>query len=625
MLQNIRDNAQGIIAKIIIGLIVISFAFFGVESLIGGSSNAVASVNGEDISPGELEGAIQNERDRRITAMGDNLNPALIEPDVLRETAMEQLIQQRLLMQMASSAGVAVPDASLDQTIVSMQQFQEDGKFSAQLYQNVLRSRGYTPSYFKQLLNRDMVIGQLSNGVTASEFVTDKELASIAAVIGQTRSFQYLMLPEDSVPANPTIDDDAIKAYYDANQASFKTPGRVKLGYLEVQQQDFFKPVSDDDLQAAYQLEMDEFEASEERRVSHILVEINDETNKQQALAKAEAIKQQLDGGADFAALAASESADAGSANNGGDLGYTTGDTFPPAFEQALYELEKNEVSAPVLTDAGYHLIKATDIKSAEPPSFEELKPVLEQRISIQASESEFVAAVEELKDLVFNSEGLKDPAKEVGLEYHTSDWVTRDYTRQPLGDSRVLKAAFSKEVLEEGHNSPVIELAADHYIVVDVIKHEPPRTRALEEVKADIEGVLVDREKRLQMAQLANSIADRLKAGESQADVASDIKGEWINKQDAGRSISGVNRELLQRVFVMPAPAAGAPAISTVALSSGRVAVVILEAVQNGSIDNLKEAEVVALRAEMQKVYRATSTNGFLTTLRSNSDVEVY
>lgn len=625
MLQNIRDNAQGTIAKIIIGAIVISFAFFGVESLIGGGSKSIATVNGEDISPAELDGAIQNERNRRLAAMGDNLNPALIEPDVLREAAVEQLVQQRLLLQMASDAGVSIPDASLDQTIRSLPQFQDEGKFSKPLLENFLRIRGISYAYFKQMLARDMVIGQLSNGITASEFVTERELASIAEVAGQTRSFQYLMLPADSVPASPEIEEDAIKAYYDANQDSFKTRDRIKLGYIEVQQSDFFKPVSDDDLQAAYQLELEEFEAGEERRVSHILVPIDDQNDKQQALAKAKAIKQKLDSGADFATLAASESGDPGSAGNGGDLGYTTGDTFPPDFEQALFALHDGEVSEPVLTDSGYHLIKATEIKTVEPPTFAELKPVLEQRIRIQESENEFVAAVEELKDLVFNSEGLKDPAREIGVSYQSSDWVSRDYTQPPLGDSRVLKAAFSREVLEDGHNSPVIELAPDHYIVVDVIEHEPSRVRELAEVKADIEELLVDREKHRQMAELAASLVDSLNQGDSRDKVATEVKGEWVSKQAVARTDGGVNRELLQQVFGMHAPAAGETSTASIALSSGRVAVVVLEAVQNGSIDSYQKAQVVALRSDMQQVYRATSTNGFLSTLRSSSEVEVY
>lgn len=626
MLQNIRENAQGTIAKIIIGLIVISFAFFGVESLIGGGSQSVASVNGEDISPAQLENAILQERNRRMSRMGERLDPALIEPDVLRAAAIEQLIQQKLLLQLADESGIDISSASIDQTIVSMQQFQENGKFSQQLFQNILRSNGYTPAYFKQMMHSDLVIGQLSNGVTASEFVTGSELSQIAQVVGQKRSFRFLLLPEDFRSDDIVVAESDIEAYYQANPDEFKTEDRVKLEYIDVQQQQFFKPVSEDALQREYQAELDAFEGGEERRVSHILVAVGDGVDSESALQKAQSLRQQLMAGASFDELATAESDDSGSAGNGGDLGYTSGDTFPPSFEEALFALNLNEISEPVLTDAGYHLLKATDIKVTEKPDFEEMKPVLEQRIRLAESESDFVAAVEELKDLVFNSEGLKGPARDLGLTTTQSGWVTRSGAEGVVGDSRVIKAAFSDEVLNEGHNSAVIELAADHYIVVNVLQHEEPHVRALAQVQDAIRAKLEKQKKQEQIRALAASVVERLRSGASASTLAAELDREWVEKQSLPRSSTEVSREVLQSVFLLPLPRSeSSPVIESVPLSTGGVAIIVLEDVTDGSLEDFKENDVLALKLEMQRALRSVSTRGFLTTLRDTADIEVF
>lgn len=626
MLQNIRENAQGTIAKIIIGLMVISFAFFGVESLIGGGTNTVATVNGEDILPGELDNAMNQERNRRMSAMGENLDAALIEPEVLRAAALEQLIQQKLLLQAAAKASVEVSPASIDQTIVNMQQFQENGRFSQQQFQNILRGSGYTPAYFKMMLHNDLVIGQLSNGVTASEFVTPEELNRIAQLVGQKRSFHFLTIPANQVGTDVKVDDAAVKAYYDANAEEFKTPEQVKVDYIDVRQDDFFKPVSEDELQIAYQEEAEAFESGEERRASHILIPIDGEQDEASALEKALSLRAKLEAGADFAELATAESADIGSAGNGGDLGYTSGDTFPPDFEEALFNLSPNQVSEPVLTDAGFHLIKLTDVKTTEMPSFDEMKPVLEQRIKVSRSETDFVAAVEELRDLVFNSDGLQEPAEELGLQVKQSDWFSREGGKGSLADPRVAKAAFSEEVLVEGHNSRVIELAADHFIVVAVAKHQPPALQDFAKVAESIRDKLLQREKQDRINRLAASVVERLQGGESREDLATELDQQWVEKQSLARTAVDVNREVLQAVFTLPSPSGNErPVVEAVNLTSGDVAVVVLDSVENGNLSDYRDNEVAALRGEMQRALRSLSTMGFLKTLRDGADVEVF
>ena len=488
MLQNIRDNSQGLVAKFIIGLIIIPFALFGIDSLVGGGGPAtVATVNGEEITLLELDQLVNLERRRLFNQMGENADPSLLTDELLRGPVLDRLIQQKLIIQAATDESVTVSAVAIDQAIVAMSQYQQDGQFSPQLYQSVLRNNGYTSTYYKQLVSDNMTTNQLNAGIAGSAFVTEAELELVAGIVGQQRSFRYFLLPSEKISSQISINDQQLQAYYQANIDSFQSEDQVKLEYIELKQQDFFKPVSEQALVQAYEEEMESFETGEERRASHILIEIGDEDDKKAAKAKIESLVTKLNNGDSFEALASEFSDDAGSARNAGDLGYTQGDTFPAEFEAALAQLALDQVSAPVLTDAGFHLIKATDIKLGDKPSFEDRKLVLSQRIQLAAAEADFIKAVENLRDLAFNSDGLSATAQELSLERSQSNFISQSTADGILANSQVLAAAYSEDVLKDGNNSEVLELASDHFIVINVVEHRPPAARPFAEVKAAI------------------------------------------------------------------------------------------------------------------------------------------
>ncbi|ARN75551.1 SurA N-terminal domain-containing protein [Oceanicoccus sagamiensis] len=625
MLQNIRDNSQGLVAKFIIGLIIIPFALFGIDSLVGGGGPIkAATVNGEDITAQELDQALNLERRRLLNRMGENADPSVLTDQLLRGPVLERLIQQRLLMQAAADESVVVSPAAIDQAIVSMSQFQENGQFSPQLYQNVLRSNGYTSAYFKELMSSDMANNQLNAGIAGSAFVTNAELAQVAAIVGQQRSFRYFILPKAKVAAQVTIDDEQVQAYYEANIDSFQSDDQVKLEYIELKQQDFFKPVADEELQLAYEQDMESFAADEERRVSHILVEISDDRDESEARVRADSLVAKLANGDAFEELATEFSDDRGSARNAGDLGYTQGDTFPAEFEQALAELELGQVSAPVLTDAGYHLIKATEIKQADKPSFEDRKPVLAQRLQLAAAEADFIKAVEDLRDLVFNSEGLSSPAKELSLTVSQSGLISRSSATGILANSQVLAAAYSTDVLEDGNNSEVIEIASDQFIVVNVLEHQPPAAKPLADVKATIVDSLAASQSTELALQLAQESIAALASGSSLQEVAKAGGYEWQVQQNVNRNNSSVDRSLMSAVFALPAAAGDAVVTEAISLSNGDVAVVQLEEVENGDWAQFSIAEQRGLKTELERNSSTRSMTDFINLLRDNAEITI-
>lgn len=621
MLQDIRDNTQGIIAKIIIGLIIVPFALFGIDSLVGGGGQQkVATINGEDVSAVDLNQAMMAERQRLMNMMGDELDPSLLEEKRLRGPALKRLIQKRLLLQSAAENKVGVAVSTVDQTIVSLPQFQQDGQFSPQLYQNILRSNGYTPGYFKQLMAEDMMTRQLTSGIAGSDFITTKELEAATKIAGEQRDFRYFILPKSKVADQVIVSEDEVKAYYDKNLDSFQTEELVKLDYIEIRQQDFFEPVPADQIREAFELEAASFSANEERRAAHLLIEVNEDRSEQQAKDLVAKLADKIAAGEAFAELAKNFSDDKGSSIKGGDLGYTAGDTFPPEFEKALFSLELNQVSSPVKTDSGYHLILATEINQGEKPSFEDRKAVLKQRIQLAAAEQDFVTAVENLRDQVFNSEGLTGPAKELGFNVQQSDLVSRTTVTGSLANPQVIGAAFSADVLEEGNNSEVIELSTDHFIVVNVVDHQLPRAKSLAEVNDEIIAMLNQKKVVDLSLAIANTAIEKLQNGASIEDLANTSGYQWQLETNVGRN-STLNRALLRAVFSMPS-INGDVSRQAVALDDGGVAVVQLEKVEEGSWSALSLVEQQGLKAELERNTVSQSLAAFLKSLRDSAEV---
>ena len=366
MLQNIRANSKGTLAKIIIGLIVISFSIFGIESLlVGGGSNAVAEINGEELSPAEVQQTVNLQKRRLLSMLGDKADPALLDDDRLAAQAIESLIERKLLVQAARELGLVVSDSTVGAIIGGMEQFQVDGQFSAPLYQNSLASAGYTPAMFQRSLREDVLLTQLRAGLSASEFATPSELGAAATVTAEKRDIRYLTLPLASFRQSVQVSDADIRAYYEANSDEFMTRESVDISYIELTAEAFYQPVSEERLREAFATARQDGQYQTESRVAHILLEQGDDESDAEFAARIAEARAAVRDGTPFGEAAAAYSDDVGSAGSGGNLGFTAGDTFPEAMEEAITALAPGEVSAPVETEAGTHLIKYWSVAPA--------------------------------------------------------------------------------------------------------------------------------------------------------------------------------------------------------------------------------------------------------------------
>ncbi|MCP1444587.1 peptidyl-prolyl cis-trans isomerase D [Pseudomonas sp. GGS8] len=584
MLQNIRDNSQGWIAKTIIGVIVALMALTGFDAIFRATThkNEAAKVNGEEISQNELSQAVDMQRRQLMQQLGKDFDASLLDEKMLRESALKGLIDRKLLLQGAEKSKFAFSEAALDQVILQTPEFQVNGKFSTERFDQVIRQLGYSRLQFRQMLAQEMLIGQLRAGLAGSGFVTDAQVLAFARLEKQTRDFATVNVKAD--PAAVKLTDDEVKSYYDEHAKEFMTPDQVVIDYLELKKASFFDQVSvkDEDLQAAYQKETANL--SEQRRAAHILIEVNDKVTEAQAKAKIEEVQARLAKGESFETLAKEFSQDPGSANNGGDLGYAGPGVYDPAFEKALYSLAKDQVSEPVRTDFGFHLIKLLGVQAPEVPTFASLKDKLTRELKTQQVEQRFVEATKQLEDSSFESSDLAQPAQDLKLTVHTSAPFGREGGEGVTANRAVVTAAFSPEVLDEGANSTAIELDPETVIVLRAKEHRKPEQLPLESVAASIRVQLTKEHASAAAKTKADQLIASLRDGKTALDKAIDGQS-WKVTATATRAQEGVDPTVLQALFRMPKPASkDKPTFSSVTLADGSLVIVRLNGVNEGA-----------------------------------------
>ncbi|MCU1757633.1 MULTISPECIES: SurA N-terminal domain-containing protein [Pseudomonas] len=588
MLQNIRDNSQGWIAKTIIGVIVALMALTGFDAIFQATSHSkdAAKVNGEEITQVELSQAVDMQRRQLMQQLGKDFDPALLDEKMLHDAALKGLIDRKLLLQGANQAKFSFSEAALDQVILQTPEFQDNGQFSPERFDQVIRQLGYGRLQFREMLGQEMLIGQLRAGLAGSGFVTDEEVNAFARLEKQTRDFATLNIKAD--PAAVKVSDDEVKAYYDEHAKEFMTPDQVVIDYIELKKSAFFDQVAvkDEELQALYQKEIANL--AEQRRAAHILIEVNDKVSDAQAKAKIEDIQQRLAKGESFEALAKEFSQDPGSAANGGDLGFAGPGVYDPTFETAVYALKKDQVSEPVRTSFGYHLIKLLGVEAPEVPSFASLKDKLTRDLKTQQVERRFVDATKQLEDSAFEASDLAQPAQELNLTVHTSAPFGREGGEGIAANRAVVQAAFSTEVMDEGANSTALELDPETVVVLRVKEHRKPEQLPLEAVASSIHAHLVKEQAAGAAKAKAEGIIKDLRDGKLALNQP--VAGQsWKVDEAVTRGQDGIDPVVLQAVFRMPKPAAkDKPTFSTVSLADGTVVVLRL----NGVNDDAKPTD---------------------------------
>lgn len=578
MLDSFRTNMRGVALGIVI-VIGIIFAFSGAGGMLsgwGGPETAIV-VGDADIPEIDVDRAISNQRSR-ILNENDNIDSSVITDELLRPGIISQLISRQLMIQAAGDKGMAISDRRVGAYILTNEGFLVDGEFDQNSYRFILQQQGYTSATFKQRVVEDLLVEQFARGIIDTAFVTDFEIENLAKIIAETRDFYYLTIPFAPILESVSVLESDVQDYFQDNQLAYRTEAQAIVDFIELKPDTLAKSVSisPQAIEKRFEEERGTLNLAELRQAAHILLE--DPSDEQIADIQAKIVS-----GEDFAELARIYSDDFGSSDLGGDLGFTSGDTFPVEFESALAELEVNAVSAPVTTDAGVHFIKLLAVQQQDYILADESSRI-ERELVREATSEELAAKLELLKELSFNADSLAEVAEDVGLDLGTSEAFSRAGGTGITAIPAVVSASFSDEVVVDGYASEVLDLGGDRYVVVKLKEYIDIRQKELSEVRDDVVSALSQQKAQAELDARGAELLQLALGGDSIEDIAKAQKLDWQVGNSVSRQATSVDSEVRDRVFTLPKPS-GNPASEGFYVSNGDYVVVsLLKAVPGDS-----------------------------------------
>jgi peptidyl-prolyl cis-trans isomerase D len=631
MLQIIRDRAQGVFAWIIVGLIIIPFALWGINSYFGGGGDdSIAKVGDAKISPQQMQRAYQQQRDRLQQMFGGKIPENLFSEETMKSQILQQLIEKEVLIQAAADNGMRIGDKQLASTITGINAFQKDGKFNAEEYERVLARQGMSPRLFEQRVRRDLMASQLTDVVVNMDFTLNTEVDHYLRLQQQQRDIGYMVLPLSKFEKEITVSAEEKRSYYASNNGRYTVPEQVKIDYLELDAVAIASAikVDEEELRQRYEAHKLNFRTAEERRARHILIQADSGAAQSvvaEARAKAEALLQRINNGEDFATLAMAESQDPGSAKKGGDLGFFGKGIMDKAFEDVTFSLKKGAVSGVVQSAFGFHIIKLDDIKGGETKPYEQVAAELKREVQQERAAEIYYDKAEQLANLTYEQpDTLSVAAEQLQLEIKSSDYFARNGGAGIFGDPKMTTAAFSEDVLARGNNSSAIELGDNHLVVLRINDHKAESVRPFEEVAAVIEEALKRDKAKVKAQQEAAALFTRLQAGESPESLAKSQTLEWKMQTGLLRDNNKVDRSIVQAVFRMPHPADKGYSSEQLTLPSGDQVLVALYAVHEG---DLTKVEASTRSDAEQRIERAASNaaeQALIAGLRQRAEITI-
>ncbi|MBB1440582.1 SurA N-terminal domain-containing protein [Shewanella sp. SG41-4] len=620
MLEKIREGSQGIVAKTILVLVILSFAFAGVSSYLGSNTGVPAAVvNGDEIGANELEQAFQNERSRIEQQLGEMFTALAADESYMngiKQGVLDRLIADKLIDQAANKLGLRVSDEQIKKAIIEEPAFQTAGQFDNERYLAVLRQLGYQTTSFRNMMRVDMTRRQLLNALVGSEFVLDGEAKQLAEVQGQTRDIRYLVVDSTPFLSTVSISDEEAQTYYDANVSQYMSPEKVSVEYVELNVADMAKSseTSDEEVKAYYDENKAQYQTAEKRLAAHIFVASTDDDSADKA--KADAIESKLTAGEDFADVAKTDSDDQLSAQQGGKLDWFEQGVMDAAFDEALFGLQKDQVSSIVKSEFGYHIIKLLDLQASQATAFENVKAKIVAQLQEKKALDVFYSLQTKLADTSYEiPDTLAETAQAVNAKVQTTQLFSRDDVPAKFNNPEFIKAAFSDQVLASGLNSDVIELAPNHVVVIRMKKHQTAGVMGFVEVKAGI----VDR---LKQDKANDGARDKAAEYMAQLKAGNDTLtgGSLTTLAKLGRFNQDIDQAITNKAFKIAAPAENGVTIDTAALATG-YAVIVVDKVNKaeGINDNL----INTLKQRIAPQYSEADYRAVVASLKADSEIE--
>ncbi|MGL1833418.1 SurA N-terminal domain-containing protein [Rhodocyclaceae bacterium SMB388] len=622
MFEAVRKNKR--ISQVILAIIIVPFAFFGMDAYFSESPGGgeVASVGGSKITVVDFDRALREQQDRLREATGGQFDRALFESEAFRRSVLNGLINQRLLSMHAIDNRMVVTSSQLQETILSLPAFQEDGRFSLERYERALRAQGMSPAMFEASLAQDMRVQQIAQAVGETAFTGSAPVRRFVQAQLEEREIRDIPIPVQRFITEARLEDGAARAFYEANPAQFERAPRLRAEYLVLDEAAVRAGLSipDEQIEQFYAANQDQFGMPEERRARHILIQVGADATAaevEQARARAEAIVAKLrDDPARFEALARSESQDPGSAAVGGDLGFFGRGMMVAPFEDTVFGQQVGEISNPVRTDFGFHIIEVTAINPDTIRPLAEVREEIVAELVRQEVARQFGLLAEQFANTVYEQPDSLQPAAELmGLEIRATDWIDRDSgSVGGFRDERLLNALFSADAHEGRENIEAIEVDRGTLLSARVVEYEDAQRLAFEEVRETIEEQLRAQEAARLTREHGEALLARVSAGEAPDEEWSTIR----RVQRANPTLPGV---AMQAVFGVAADAL--PAHVGVAMPDGGYALYRVESVDRPELAD-DDARLAPMVGQYERLMAQKDFNAFLASLRDRYPVEI-
>lgn len=657
MLQKLRDKTSGWIATVILGLLVVPFAFFGMEQyLFQRNDSYVAKIEAppkwwqaapsfwpvtmlwqrDEIDADAFRTAFEQARQQQREQQGDKFDPRAFESADNKRKVLEQLIDQRVLKMAASRAGIAVGDVQVRDTIQGIAAFQIDGKFDPQTYQLALASQAppRSPREFEQVVRDSLQQALIPTQVAQSAFATPAELDRLLRLLGEKRDIALVTLPAFT-PDAAAVTAAEIQHWYDAHVADYRAPETVSLEYVDINGSNLSVPAVADaaTLRQRYEQEKNQFVDPEQRLVSHILIKVD--AGASAAVQKAAELKAaQLAGqarqpGADFAALARGNSDDGGSKVNGGDLGWVAKGVMVKPFEEALFKMQPGEIAGPVKTDFGWHVIQLREVKAGKQVPFEQVREQLAREQADADRERVFNDLSGKLVDQVYkNPTTLVPAARAVNLPVQKIGPISRDGAGAQgngiAASPAVQRAAFSDTLIQDGTVSDPIEIGPGHSVLIRVTQHTPAHALPLAQVSQQVIAAI----RRDRAAKVAAAAADamiaELRAGKPLPELAAARQLQPMTLPGVPRGAPVPDADTAEVVFAAPPPAAGKVSAGKVVLGDGRIVVFAVSKVVPGNPKEATPDQRMQLQQQLAQLAGSSDADALVKALRKRMTITV-
>lgn len=627
MLQSIRDKASGWLAYVIIGLIAIPFALWGLGEYFGGAGPLVAAeVNGQEIPVRLVHQETRAQRDQIARMFGGEIPPDLFDERAIREAALESLIERELLRQAAQDAGFRASSRGVVREIQAIPAFREDGRFSPERYRTVLEAQRIAPGDFERDLAQSIVLAQIRQSVQASGDPPMTRAEEFDRLRNQVRVASWGIFAASEFDRPEVVEDEAIEAFYRDNQERFTTPERLRVEYLRLDPAalEVAVDVTEEDVREHYQLNAQRYEEPELRRVRQILID----GDGPDAESRIRELRDRIEAGEDFGELAAEYSEDTLSADRGGDMGRIARGDLDRVLETVIFSLPEGLVSQPVQTGLGWHVVEVTEIEASRRQPFEEVREEVERDLRDRRAEQRQIQVLDALLSQTFeNPESLGPAAAATGLEIRTTDWFTRESGEGVAEYRPVRQAAFSPAVRRDGRNSEAVDLPDGSTVVLRLEERQEPSVRPLEEVAGEIRETLQQDAAAQAARERAQEVLEALGGDRSVTELAEEEPERWTLSAAVNRATGPEEPEielpgaLSSRLFQLPAPRGDEVVTDGVPLAGGDFAVVVLESVRmlepSEAVEDLRRAA-----DELQVAYSSAELRGYLEWLESEADI---